>query len=510
MFDETLGSDSGQAPRKASFEVGAADGVTFSIDTVTVSGTDVTLSGLSPTVKQGQSVRVDYTDPSAGDDARAVQDDDGNDAASFALGPDTGDLFAITNGSTVAATAPGKPTGLAAATRSQTEIGLSWNAPNDTGGRAITGYRIEYCQTGCDAATATWHGTSRTKPAPRETPGPTAGRRGHDAPYRVRRSTRIGTGEASDPAVGSTAPPVGTLALSVASASVAEGAALTWTVTATTLEDEAPAQGLPLQVQVATEDIEGAAVAGEDYVASDTTVTFASDDFAQPIDGGPFVATKTGTVATTDDTQVEREEAFALGASIAGGGAGWTVETASVRGAIEDNDRWSVEVTADPAEVVEGETREVTLTARRRPEPGQGEACIVTFGVDVGLAVSGSASGTAPGADYTIDPAPAGQGLSACGTEPVLRWTVSLATVLDAAADPGETVVFTPEVALADPDAGRVPDAVQAATVTIVRSAPVVVGDVRTSISTRARACASRAARDAPDGGRVSVTAVLR
>ena len=42
-----------------------------------------------------------------------------------------------------AATAPGKPTGLTATASGSTQIDLSWTAPTDTGGSAITGYKIE-------------------------------------------------------------------------------------------------------------------------------------------------------------------------------------------------------------------------------------------------------------------------------------------------------------------------------------------------------------------------------
>ena len=42
-----------------------------------------------------------------------------------------------------AATAPGKPTGLTATASGSTQIDLTWTAPTDTGGSAITGYKIE-------------------------------------------------------------------------------------------------------------------------------------------------------------------------------------------------------------------------------------------------------------------------------------------------------------------------------------------------------------------------------
>ena len=48
----------------------------------------------------------------------------------------------------VTATAPGAPTGLTATANGQTEIDLSWSAPSDDGGAAITGYKIEVSTNG--------------------------------------------------------------------------------------------------------------------------------------------------------------------------------------------------------------------------------------------------------------------------------------------------------------------------------------------------------------------------
>ena len=96
--------------------------------TATADGSPVTLSGIvpaslatqftsgvSPFIRQGQTVVVTYTDPTAGDDALAFQDTAGNDAASFTTSP--GGVPAFDNNSTLATTVPAnwslKPTGLA-------------------------------------------------------------------------------------------------------------------------------------------------------------------------------------------------------------------------------------------------------------------------------------------------------------------------------------------------------------------------------------------------------------
>ena len=49
----------------------------------------------------------------------------------------------VANATTDAPTKPGAPTGLTATASGQTQIDLSWSAPSDDGGAAITGYRIE-------------------------------------------------------------------------------------------------------------------------------------------------------------------------------------------------------------------------------------------------------------------------------------------------------------------------------------------------------------------------------
>ena len=70
----------------------------------------------------------------------------------------------VTNSSTVAATAPGAPTGLTATANGTTQIDLSWTAPADNGGRVITGYKIEISPNGTDTWTdhAATSGTGTT------------------------------------------------------------------------------------------------------------------------------------------------------------------------------------------------------------------------------------------------------------------------------------------------------------------------------------------------------------
>ena len=94
---------------------------------------------LASRVYQGQTVTVRYADPSDADDARAVQDAAGNDAASF--------TSAVRNDSAHTG-APGAPTGLEATAIGPTRIDLAWRAPVERGDSDITGYRIEWSPDG--------------------------------------------------------------------------------------------------------------------------------------------------------------------------------------------------------------------------------------------------------------------------------------------------------------------------------------------------------------------------
>ena len=67
---------------------------------------------------------------------------------------------------TTPATVPGAPTGLAA-TAGDGQASLSWTAPSDNGGSAVTGYTVAYKQTsvsdwsGASTVTASWHDARR-------------------------------------------------------------------------------------------------------------------------------------------------------------------------------------------------------------------------------------------------------------------------------------------------------------------------------------------------------------
>ena len=100
--------------------------------------------GLSGVIAQGQAVTLTYTDPTAGDDAVALQDALGNETPTFTTG--LNGVPAVINNSAI--NVPGAPTVLSATASGSARIDLSWSAPASTGGSAITGYRIEISSDG--------------------------------------------------------------------------------------------------------------------------------------------------------------------------------------------------------------------------------------------------------------------------------------------------------------------------------------------------------------------------
>ena len=193
-FDEALDETEANAPAAARFAVTVEDEAEIAIDEVTVDGTSVTLTGLSPTIKYDQAVTVAYTDPGTGDDtAGALQDGHGNEAESF-----TG--YAVTNGSAAAPTVPGKPRELEAQARGPDRIDLFWNPPSDTGGRPVTAFRIEFSSDGVNfGALVERHATMQA--------GRVVTSYAHEGiaadatrHYRIKAINEVGTGPASDSA----------------------------------------------------------------------------------------------------------------------------------------------------------------------------------------------------------------------------------------------------------------------------------------------------------------------
>ena len=98
-------------------------------------------------------------------------------------------------------TAPGKPTGLSASASGETQIDLSWTAPSDNGGEAISGYRVEVSSDGG----TTWSDLAADTGSTTTTYAHTGLSAGTARHYRVSAINSVGTGAASDTASATTA-----------------------------------------------------------------------------------------------------------------------------------------------------------------------------------------------------------------------------------------------------------------------------------------------------------------
>ena len=108
---------------------------------------------------------------------------------------------------TAAATAPGAPTGLTATADGQTIINLSWTAPTNTGGAAITGYQIEVSSNG----TSNWSDLEANTTATATTYAHTGLSAGVTRHYRVRAINSVGNSDASNTASATTDTPNATV-----------------------------------------------------------------------------------------------------------------------------------------------------------------------------------------------------------------------------------------------------------------------------------------------------------
>ena len=79
------GMDQVNLPLPTSFTI-TSDGTAVTVgEVIGIGGSVFLLYSLSPAIKQDQTVTLTYTDPTSADDANALQDAFGNDAASFTL-----------------------------------------------------------------------------------------------------------------------------------------------------------------------------------------------------------------------------------------------------------------------------------------------------------------------------------------------------------------------------------------------------------------------------------------
>ena len=261
-FDQAI--DGANLPPASAFEV-TADGMPIRVGGVGFNENlpaRLELSRLSPPIGRGQALRLRYTDPTAGEDTAAVQSLLGTDAASFALGAATGDAGPFNNNSKLAPTVSGAPTGLGARRTGQTEIELSWTAPGSTGGRAITGYRVEYCAASCDRGTAVWRELEDHTQSVEKTYTDSGLVVAETRHYRVTAVNEIGAGDPSETAM-QTVPGVAGLLFSRDSLFIDEGESASYTVRLT----------VPPTVTVTL------AVTGGDATASPTPLSFSPSDW---------------------------------------------------------------------------------------------------------------------------------------------------------------------------------------------------------------------------------------
>ena len=136
-----------------------ASAFTLTVDGSAVTGFSVAWQGsllpqnaiwlvLPTAIRQGQVVVVTYEDPTAGDDANAIQDTAGNDAATFTTGMDG--VPAVTNNSTVTNTpATGAPTITGTATVGQTLTAVT-TAIMDADGLTSVSYTYQWIRVATD------------------------------------------------------------------------------------------------------------------------------------------------------------------------------------------------------------------------------------------------------------------------------------------------------------------------------------------------------------------------
>ncbi len=263
VFDELLDDHPDHSPPTNAFAV-TADGAAITVGSAVNSTRGVaTLSELAPLIRQGQTVKIVYTDPTGGDDTNAIQDAAGNDAASFTTGED--DVPAVTNDSTVAPVAPDAPTGLTATASGGTQIDLAWTAPADNGGRVITGYQIEKS----DDAGTSWSVLVADTQSTDTMYSDTTLSGGDTRHYRVSAINSIGTGAASTVANATTPSGPGVASVTVDQASITQTLADV-TVTVANLQNASHTVYLRYRVAVGS----WPAAANQTMSTSGTAVTF--------------------------------------------------------------------------------------------------------------------------------------------------------------------------------------------------------------------------------------------
>ena len=191
----------------------------------------------------------------------------------------------------------------------------------------------------------------------------------------------------------------GLVELSTSATSVAEdGGSVSYTITATTAEDEQPTSDFELEISVSSAD--DTASAGDDYTAHSRAITFTRSDFSrQDIStdsSGDYrwVATDSAErIAISEDTLIEGDETFDLNLGAIDATTGFGAGQGTLTFTIEDNDEPDWTRSLDRKTIAESTTSAAKITI------DQGSA---TFQRDQTIKLT--LSGTASSADYTISP----------------------------------------------------------------------------------------------------------
>ena len=260
------------------------------------------------------------------------------------------------------------PTGLTATAVGDNRIDLSWTAPTDDGGSAITGYRIESSadgSTGWSDLVADTDSTDTTHSHTGLMPNTTL----H---YRVSAINGEGTSEPSDTANATTDYPEVTVQFGGGPYTVAEGG--TQAVTVVLSEDPLQTTVIPLMATG-----QGGAESDDYFVPS--SVTFNSGETSKPFD---FTATQ-------DDVDDDNESVrLTFGTSLPSKVSVGTIDETTV--SIIDDDDPEVTVSfGEPAYTVpEGGTVSVSVTLSADPER------------TVAIPLTATNQGSASSADYTV------------------------------------------------------------------------------------------------------------
>ena len=395
------------------------------------------LDGLDPTILMGQTVVVTYTDPTAGDDAEALQDAAGNDVASFTTGSDG--VPAVVNNSTVAA--PGAPQNVVAEAFTG-RVTLDWDAPASDGGSPITHY--EYRLQRDTGSFGDWeladHRDFRHVLGADGTSLVFRGihiRSDETFTYEVRAVSANGPGAAQASNAIHTAPQA-SMRVEAADVRVSEGAG-TVTINAVL---EIPDGWGPYDQDLNntfTSD-QGTALVGEDYVSVAVVFTFAPQDFVEGADGR-WSATAGTEVTILDDQLDENDESFTLRLQRGTAVPHWLPNPSSnfrTTITIEDDDELMWSVTAAPAAIEEdGGVSTVTVRTNDVEFPAD-QTITLTLGTETTAAT--------PGTDFTIANS-AGAALSSPYTLTLPMGEVEVAATITASADTvddeNETVTIT-------------------------------------------------------------------